>query len=166
LFPLAVFSDLFYRLNVLPLTIPPLRDRRSDIPQLVMFFLSRFSRKSAKRIDTVSQEAISLLVNYPWPGNIRELQNVIQRAVVLSPGPVLTLQRDLFPALGSGKPTTASAVAGASSPTEGRSSLEQPSAMLLSRQLQHLKRWSAGILWKFLIRPGGSSKVRGEPQRF
>ena len=104
-------SDLFYRLNVFPLTVPPLRDRRSDIPQLSMFFVSRFGRKSAKRIDRVSQEAMSLLTNYSWPGNIRELQNVIQRAMVLSPGSVLTLERDLFPLPGSGQPAAAAAVA-------------------------------------------------------
>lgn len=104
-------SDLFYRLNVFPLTVPPLRDRRSDIPQLSMFFLSRFGRKSAKRIDRVSQEAMSLLTNYSWPGNIRELQNVIQRAMVLSPGSVLTLERDLFPALGSSQLAAAAAIA-------------------------------------------------------
>src|SRR5258705_4125888 len=65
-------SDLFYRLNVFPLTVPPLRDRPSDIPQLSMFFLSRFCRNSAKQIHEVSQEAMSLLMNYSWPGTIRE----------------------------------------------------------------------------------------------
>ncbi|MEW5977415.1 MAG: sigma 54-interacting transcriptional regulator [Acidobacteriota bacterium] len=91
-------SDLFYRLNVFPLTVPPLRERRRDIPQLVMFFLDRFSRKIAKRISTVSQDAMNLLVDYSWPGNVRELQSVIQRAIVLSSGPVLNF-RDLSPAL-------------------------------------------------------------------
>ena len=103
-------SDLFYRLNVFPLTVPPLRERQADIPKLVMFFLSRFSRKMAKQIDTVSQEAMNVLLSYAWPGNIRELQNVIQRAVVLSTGSVLTIQRDLFPSLASSQ-TTASATA-------------------------------------------------------
>ncbi len=89
-------SDLFYRLNVFLLTVPPLRERRSDIPQLVMFFLSRFSKKFGKRVETVSQETMDRLVSYSWPGNVRELQNVIERAVVLAQGPVLELDRDLL----------------------------------------------------------------------
>jgi formate hydrogenlyase transcriptional activator len=91
-------SDLFYRLNVFPLQVPPLRGRRSDIPQLVMFFLSRFSKRFGRTIDRVSEETMARLVGYAWPGNIRELQNVIERAVVLCEGPVLELDRDLLPA--------------------------------------------------------------------
>jgi formate hydrogenlyase transcriptional activator len=90
--------DLFYRLNVFPLQVPPLRGRRSDIPQLVMFFLSRFSKRFGRTIDRVSEETMARLVGYAWPGNIRELQNVIERAVVLCEGPVLELDRDLLPA--------------------------------------------------------------------
>jgi formate hydrogenlyase transcriptional activator len=91
-------SDLFYRLNVFPLEVPPLRDRRSDIPKLAMFFLERFSKKFGKRIDTVSQVTMDRLVGYGWPGNIRELQNIIERAVVLSHSSVLALSADLLPA--------------------------------------------------------------------
>jgi PAS domain S-box-containing protein len=91
-------SDLFYRLNVFPLEVPPLRDRRPDIPKLAMFFLERFSKKFGKRIDKVSQATMNLLVAYRWPGNIRELQNTIERAVVLSHGSVLTLNANLLPA--------------------------------------------------------------------
>ena len=90
-------SDLFYRLNVFPLELPPLRERRSDIPQLVAFCLSQFSKRLGKRIDSVSRESMDNLVNYPWPGNIRELQNVIERAIILSVGPTLRLDRDLMP---------------------------------------------------------------------
>src|SRR2546427_12665319 len=75
--------DLFYRLNVFPVEMPPLRERRADIPQLVMFFLSRFSRKLGKQISAVAPETIQHLCAYEWPGNVRELQNVIERAVVL-----------------------------------------------------------------------------------
>jgi predicted ATPase len=91
-------SDLFYRLNVFPIQVPPLRARRSDIPQLVMFFLSRFSKKLGKQIEAVPQGIMDLLTAYAWPGNIRELQNLIERAVVLSQGPVLRLDRTLLPA--------------------------------------------------------------------
>jgi formate hydrogenlyase transcriptional activator len=100
-------SDLFYRLNVLPLRVPPLRERQSDIPQLVLFFLERSCQKFGKKIEAVSQEALDHLMAYDWPGNIREMQNVIERGVVLSHGPVLTLDRDLLPVTRA-KPTTAS----------------------------------------------------------
>jgi formate hydrogenlyase transcriptional activator len=88
-------SDLFYRLNVFPLKLPPLRERRSDIPQLLAFYLNRFSKKMGKKVDTVSQRTMEKLMNYPWPGNIRELQNVVERGVILSSGPTLLLDHDL-----------------------------------------------------------------------
>ncbi|HEX6732206.1 MAG TPA: sigma 54-interacting transcriptional regulator [Pyrinomonadaceae bacterium] len=89
-------SDLYYRLNVFPLEVPPLRDRRSDIPQLAMFFLSRYSRNLGKRIESISEAATERLKSYSWPGNIRELQNVIERALILSQGPILELEQDLI----------------------------------------------------------------------
>jgi predicted ATPase/transcriptional regulator with GAF, ATPase, and Fis domain/tRNA A-37 threonylcarbamoyl transferase component Bud32 len=92
-------SDLFYRLNVFPIQVPPLRERRSDIPQLVMFFLSRFARKLGKNIEAVPQGVMDLLTVYDWPGNIRELQNLIERAVVLSQGSILRLDRAILPAV-------------------------------------------------------------------
>ena len=91
-------ADLFYRLNVLPITLPPLRERRADIPLLGSFFVERFSRQFGKQITGMSQETVDLLSRYSWPGNIRELQNVIERAVVLCPGTVLRLGKDLLPA--------------------------------------------------------------------
>jgi formate hydrogenlyase transcriptional activator len=90
-------SDLFYRLNVLPLHVPALRERQSDIPQIVMFFLFHYSQKMGKRIETISPETMERLVNYSWPGNIRELRNVIERAVVLSLSSAVTLGLDLLP---------------------------------------------------------------------
>jgi PAS domain S-box-containing protein len=89
-------ADLFYRLNVFPLDVPSLRQRRQDIPKLAMFFLERFSRKFEKQIDKLSQATMDLLVAYEWPGNIRELQNIIERAVVLSHGSVLTINANLL----------------------------------------------------------------------
>ena len=96
-------SDLFYRLNVFPLELPPLRERSSDIPQLVAFCLSQFSKRLGKKIDGVSRESMDNLVNYPWPGNIRELQNVMERAIILSAGPTLRLDRDLMPVAAAAK---------------------------------------------------------------
>ena len=88
-------SDLYYRLNVFPLEVPPLCERRSDIRQLAMFFLSRYARNLGKKIDGISAAATERLTNYSWPGNVRELQNVIERAIILSPGPILELENDL-----------------------------------------------------------------------
>jgi transcriptional regulator with GAF, ATPase, and Fis domain len=90
-------ADLYYRLNVLPVSVPPLRQRCSDIPLLTSFFVERFARQLGKQSIAIAQETIDVLTQYDWPGNIRELQNVIERAVVLSRGPILRLGRDLLP---------------------------------------------------------------------
>jgi formate hydrogenlyase transcriptional activator len=90
-------ADLFYRLNVLPLTLPPLRHRRSDVPLLTAFFVERFARQFGKQITGIAQDTMDLLSRYDWPGNIRELQNVIERAVVLAQSPVLKLGADMLP---------------------------------------------------------------------
>jgi formate hydrogenlyase transcriptional activator len=82
-------SDLFFRLNVFPIQAPPLRERPEDIPLLVRHFAEEFSRRMNRRIETVSSETMNALCQYSWPGNIRELQNVIERAVILSSGPSL-----------------------------------------------------------------------------
>ncbi len=82
-------ADLFYRLNVFPVQVPPLRDRQDDIPLLVRHFVQQFSRRMGKVVDTIPSETMSVLVRYHWPGNIRELQNLVERAVILSNGPVL-----------------------------------------------------------------------------
>jgi formate hydrogenlyase transcriptional activator len=82
-------GDLFYRLNVFPVTLPPLRERREDIPLLVRFFAQRFAQRMHKAIETISAEAMSALAQYHWPGNVRELENIIERAVILSRGPQL-----------------------------------------------------------------------------
>jgi len=95
-------SDLFYRLNVVPLQLPPLRERRSDIPQLVALCVSRFAKRFGKKVEGVSKETMGRLMSYPWSGNIRELQNVIERAVILSAGPTLRLDKDLVPMVVSG----------------------------------------------------------------
>ena len=90
-------SDLYYRLNVFPVELPSLRDRPSDIPLLVNFFLQRFANKFGRKIDAVHKATMDLLMDYAWPGNIRELQNIIERAVVLSAGPVLTVDPAFLP---------------------------------------------------------------------
>jgi formate hydrogenlyase transcriptional activator len=84
-------SDLFYRLNVFPITLPPLRERREDIPLLVHFFAHKFAQQMKKTIDRIPAETMQVLTEYNWPGNIRELQNLIERAVILTRGPVLQI---------------------------------------------------------------------------
>ena len=84
-------ADLFYRLNVFPLEVPPLRERRADIPLLVEYFTDRFAKRAGKRIHGVNKQTLSLLQSYDWPGNIRELQNVVERAVILSDSDTLSI---------------------------------------------------------------------------
>jgi formate hydrogenlyase transcriptional activator len=82
-------ADLYYRLNVFPITIPPLRDRRDDIPMLVRYFVQQYSRRMSKRILTIPSDTMLALARYHWPGNIRELQNFVERAVIVTSGPAL-----------------------------------------------------------------------------
>jgi formate hydrogenlyase transcriptional activator len=82
-------SDLYYRLNVIPIGVPPLRERSKDIPLLVDHFVQQFATRMGKTIDTIPPETMDVLTEYHWPGNIRELQNLMERAVILSSGPVL-----------------------------------------------------------------------------
>jgi formate hydrogenlyase transcriptional activator len=97
-------SDLFYRLNVFPVRVPPLRDRRNDIPLLVRYFVQRIARRMNKPIETISSETMSALCSWDWPGNVRELENFIERGVILTPGKVLQVPlAELRPLYESGK---------------------------------------------------------------
>jgi formate hydrogenlyase transcriptional activator len=98
-------EDLFYRLNVFPIYVPPLRERKSDIPALVRYFVARYAKEAKKSIESIPAEAMGALVNWNWPGNIRELQNMVQRCVILTNSPVLRvplgeLERGTNPASG------------------------------------------------------------------
>jgi transcriptional regulator with GAF, ATPase, and Fis domain len=93
-------ADLFYRLNVFPVEVPPLRHRQADIPLLVNFFLSKFAKKLGKDVRGVSQKGMDSLIQYDWPGNVRELQNVIERAVVLATGSIVHIEESLVRANG------------------------------------------------------------------
>jgi transcriptional regulator with GAF, ATPase, and Fis domain len=97
-------QDLYYRLNVFPITLPPLRQRKEDIPLLVESLIERYARKLGKQITSIQKESMKALLDYPWPGNIRELESVLERAVILCSGPVLQLADKLdilFPAVSS-----------------------------------------------------------------
>jgi formate hydrogenlyase transcriptional activator len=87
-------SDLYYRLNVFPIRVPPLRERAEDIPLLVRHFVKQFSERNNRIIDTIPSETMEALTRYRWPGNIRELQNVIERAVIITKGATLTVSLD------------------------------------------------------------------------
>jgi DNA-binding NtrC family response regulator len=82
-------EDLFYRLNVIPFVLPPLRDRREDVPALAEHFLRKHAHRTGRKVDGLNEGALERLTSYDWPGNVRELENTIERAVVLSPGPVI-----------------------------------------------------------------------------
>jgi DNA-binding NtrC family response regulator len=98
-------EDLYYRLNVIPVTLPPLRERKEDIPLLVDHFLAQLRAEMHKPLEAVSKEAMELLMGHDWPGNVRELRNVLERAAVLTRGPILTpLDLDLTPPVVSGSP--------------------------------------------------------------
>jgi len=84
-------EDLFYRLNVFPIEIPPLRERPGDIPLLVHYFVSRLARRMQKKIKTIPKHAMEALANFSWPGNVRELENFLERAVILTQGSELNV---------------------------------------------------------------------------
>jgi len=125
--------DLFFRLNVVPLRVPALRERPADIPLLVAFFLSRFATRFGRSIERVERDTMERLVRYGWPGNIRELQNVIERAVVLSTGPVLRLGADLLPIIDA----VSDALPSASPGTPSLVSLEEAERRHIEAVLDH-----------------------------
>jgi formate hydrogenlyase transcriptional activator len=98
-------ADLFYRVNVFPVHLPPLRERPEDIPLMVRHFAQQFARRLHKTIETIPSDTMQGLIRYPWPGNIRELQNLIERAVIVSPGPILQVPlADLNPRAAPARP--------------------------------------------------------------
>jgi len=100
-------ADLYYRLNTFPITLPPLRERRDDIPLLIEHFVQRFAKRQGKSIDPIPDEVMEILKRRDWPGNVRELQNLIERAVVMSSGPILRLSLADLKQLPKGVSTTA-----------------------------------------------------------
>jgi formate hydrogenlyase transcriptional activator len=112
-------EDLFYRLNVFPIPLPPLRNREGDIPLLVHFLVARFAARTGVQIKSVGKVTMERLNRYSWPGNIRELENVLERAVILSNGPTLEIDSEVFtsatadPSLGSDRSSSATWTVGA-----------------------------------------------------
>jgi formate hydrogenlyase transcriptional activator len=90
-------EDLYYRLNVFPIEIPPLRERKEDIPLLAAYFIDRYARKAGKNITAIDKKTLQLLWSYPWPGNIRELQNVIERSVIMCDTETFSVEENWLP---------------------------------------------------------------------
>lgn len=95
-------EDLFYRLNVFPLHVPPLRERKSDIPILARYFVDKYGKILGKRFESIHAATLERLIQYPWPGNIREFENIIERAIILADGPILNIEES-WPSLGPAK---------------------------------------------------------------
>jgi formate hydrogenlyase transcriptional activator len=132
-------QDLYYRLNVFPIHVPPLRERREDVPMLVRHFAQQFARRMKKPIDTIPAETMDTLVRYDWPGNIRELQNLIERAVILSSGPVL----DVPLAALNGRKASPSRAESADVRPESQETLEQAERRHILSALE-ASRWVVG----------------------
>jgi DNA-binding NtrC family response regulator len=122
-------SDLYYRLNVFPIPLPALRERRPDIPELVRHFTERIARRMHKRIETIPVDTMAALCAYDWPGNVRELENVIERAVILATGPVLRVP--------------ASELVARSTPPSGHTTLQETEREAIRRALEET-RWTIG----------------------
>ena len=114
-------EDLYYRLNVFPIALPPLRDREGDVPLLVHFLVARFAARVGVRIELVGKATMERLSRYSWPGNIRELENVLERAVILSNGPTLEIAPEVFA-------SAAARAANADPPTPSGSERPRPTA--------------------------------------
>jgi formate hydrogenlyase transcriptional activator len=153
-------ADLFYRLNVFPLEVPPLRERRSDIPQLVMFFLAQFATKFGKRLEAVPQPAMDRLLGYAWPGNVRELQNIIERAAVLSEGTRLTFDHDLVPPARAGDGGAIEPRAGPDRPAADPTSGPGPAALgtLEEVERRHIQTTLEQTGW-LIEGPKGAAKI-------
>jgi formate hydrogenlyase transcriptional activator len=151
----AFRSDLYYRLNVFPIQVPALRERREDIPLLVRYFVQKFSRRQSKVVQYVPADAMDALVNYAWPGNVRELENFLERAVLLSPGKELRVATsELRPSTMNTDNFAASGATGAFVPTA--SSM----ATLEEAERQHILRALRQTEWR-IAGPKGAAAVLG-----
>ena len=152
-------SDLFYRLNVFPIELPPLRERKGDIPLLTHFFVQKHAARLARRIEAVEPDSLRRLLQYTWPGNIRELENVIERALILSSTPLLQIDPDM---LGIEEqhpmPTLEHAVIKSTplSPTPGRdlNSIQREHILSVLREVRWVIDGGAGAAAKLGLKPG------------
>ena len=131
-------ADLFFRLNVVPIELPALRERRSDIPALVSSIIGNYNRQYGRRIESIAEETMDRLMAYDWPGNIRELQNVLARAAVLAAGPVLRLGGELLPS--QPRPSAPLAPSATSAPEAPARPVSPPASTRLDPNLQGVER--------------------------
>ena len=160
-------SDLYYRLAVFPIEVPPLRSRCDDTPTLAWFFIEREAKKLGKEFDAVAEEAMDFMVDYDWPGNVRELENLIERAVVLSPGPTLTMPHfsapkdrpPSFPARAGGAGGSANEETGA--PAASSESISAAGHLTLAdAECRHIRAALESCGWK-VSGPGGAAAQLG-----
>jgi transcriptional regulator with PAS, ATPase and Fis domain len=129
----AFRKDLFYRLNVFPIEIPSLRERREDIPTLVDYFVRRYSRKVGKKISAIANKTLELLDSYTWPGNIRELQNVIERSVICSETDLLIVDPSWLSFPSSAPPAGGAPTINKTSPVQQKETIEKALAATAGR---------------------------------
>jgi len=145
-------EDLFYRLNVFPIAVPPLRERAEDIPLLVEYFVGRFAKGSGKHVRTIAKDTLETLRTYHWPGNIRELQNVVERAVILSETDTFIVDESWL------KPQSVHSVQpSGSSPTEGLSALADREVEMIEAALAETHGRISG--------PSGAAAKLGVPRQ-
>jgi PAS domain S-box-containing protein len=157
-------EELYYRLNVFPITPPPLRDREGDVPLLVHFLVTRFAARVGVRIESVGKATLERLSRYPWPGNVRELENVLERAVILSNGPTLEIDPEMFAAPAPARrantdPPSPSASERRESSAPGFGSIA-PLESLESTTRNHILTALEQSSW-VIDGPGGAAKVLG-----
>jgi PAS domain S-box-containing protein len=139
-------EDLYYRLSVFPLQLPPLRERKEDIAPLTFFLINKFAARIGKRIEGVDRETMQRLLAYPWPGNVRELENVLERAVILAAGPTLVIGPDVLPVTAEPPASTVAA--------------REESATLEAREKEHILTILGQTNW-VVEGPRGAAKVLG-----
>ena len=145
----AFRSDLYYRLNVFPIQIPALRERREDVPLLVRYFVQKFSRRLNKAVEYIPADAMDALANYSWPGNVRELENLLERAVLLSPGkelrvPVSELKSAVLTAAGADPSSSITSLTSSTSSISSISTLEEAERQHILRALRQTEWRIAG----------------------
>ena len=150
-------ADLFYRLNVFPITVPALRERRDDVPMLAQYFLGKHAARIGKSLQSIGAETMARLASYSWPGNIRELENVIERAVILAPGPVLEVDAQVLPAPA---PAATPAAAPPSTPAAPSGGGDDERLTLEESQRRHITRVLHECQW-VIEGANGAAKILG-----
>ena len=158
-------SDLYYRLNVFPIHVPPLRERREDVPLLVRYFVQTFSRRQNKTVEYIPSDAMDALVNYSWPGNVRELENLIERAVLLSNGkelriPLAELRATTPASIVGGIPDASGSTALLPPPPGASPVASGPIATLEDAERQHILRALRQTQWR-VAGPRGAAHLLG-----